>query len=63
MNTARANMPHYFASEAKARAIVEAKRQADDRFNEGLADPLLAHFIKQIFPQDDQHEITGGKQV
>jgi len=57
-------MPHYFAAEKVARAIVSAKRQADDKFHEGLADPLVAYFINQLWP-DHQHSnpVLGGNQT
>jgi len=61
MNTARANMPHYFAAETEARDLIEAKLIADQKFYAGLADPLIRHFIKRLCPQDEQQEITEGQ--
>lgn len=63
MNTARANMTNYYAAETEARSLIDAKTLADENFEAGLADPLIGHFIKRLFPQDEQQEITGGKQV
>ena len=61
MNTARANMPHYFAAEKVARNLVEAQKQADENLNEGRANPLVAYFINQLCPDTERHEITGAQ--
>ena len=54
-------MPNYYAAEKVARNLVEAQKQADENLNEGRANPLVAYFINQLYPDTERQEITGAQ--